>query len=45
VVGDEVRDSLVWSYETPIPGAEGIAGLMCFPNEQVTLTVNGKQIA
>jgi uncharacterized protein (DUF427 family) len=41
VVGGQVHDNLVWSYETPIPGAEGIAGLMCFYPERVELTVSG----
>jgi uncharacterized protein (DUF427 family) len=36
-----VHDDLVWSYETPIPQAAEIAGLMCFYDEQVELTVNG----
>jgi uncharacterized protein (DUF427 family) len=40
-VGDEVHDNLVWSYETPIPQAEGIAGLLCFYNERVDITVSG----
>src|SRR5262249_58694070 len=26
-VGGEVHENLVWSYETPIPQAEGITGL------------------
>ena len=33
---------LVWSYEDPIPQAEGIAGLMCFYPDRVELTVDGK---
>jgi len=37
--GGEVYPNLVWSYETPIPRAEQIAGLMCFYNERVELTV------
>ena len=41
-VGGAVHDDLVWSYESPIPGAEGITGLMCFYNERVELTVDGK---
>jgi uncharacterized protein (DUF427 family) len=45
VIGDEVLDSLVWSYQTPITEAAGIAGLMCFPNEQVSLTIDGEQLA
>ena len=38
-LGDDVYDNLVWSYETPIPDAEGIRGLLCFYNERVDLTV------
>ena len=37
--GDDVHENLVWSYESPIPDASGIAGLMCFYNEMVDLTV------
>ncbi len=43
VVGGHVHKNLVWSYETPIPAAEGIAGLMCFYTEKVELTVNGER--
>jgi uncharacterized protein (DUF427 family) len=38
-VGGETYQNLVWSYQTPIPAAEQIAGLMCFYNERVELTV------
>ena len=44
-VGDEVHDDLVWSYEHPIPEAEGITRLMCFFNERVNLTVDGELAA
>jgi uncharacterized protein (DUF427 family) len=37
--GDDIHENLVWSYESPIPDASGIAGLMCFYNEKVDLTV------
>jgi uncharacterized protein (DUF427 family) len=40
--GGEVQDDLVWSYEAPIPEAEGVTGLMCFYNERVGLTVDGE---
>jgi uncharacterized protein (DUF427 family) len=33
----------VWSYETPIPAAAGITGLMCFYPDRVELTVNGER--
>jgi uncharacterized protein (DUF427 family) len=38
----EVYDGLVWTYESPIPQAEGIAGLLAFYNERVDLTVDGQ---
>jgi uncharacterized protein (DUF427 family) len=41
-LGDEVHDNLVWSYETPIPDAEGIKGLMSFYNERVDIFVDGE---
>jgi uncharacterized protein (DUF427 family) len=44
-VGDELHDDIVWSYEAPIPGAEQIAGLMCFYNERVELTVSEERAA
>jgi uncharacterized protein (DUF427 family) len=37
--GGEVRENLVWSYPEPIPEAAGIAGLLCFYDDQVELTV------
>ena len=40
-VGDQVHEDLVWSYQNPIPSAEGIAGLMCFYNDRVELTIGG----
>jgi uncharacterized protein (DUF427 family) len=44
-VGDEIHEDLVWSYQTPIPEAEGIAGLMCFYNERVELSIGGERQA
>lgn len=38
-LGDDVYENVVWSYETPIPDAAGIEGLLCFYNEHVDLTV------
>lgn len=42
VVGDKIHDDIVWSYDQPIPRAEGLAGLMCFYDERVELTVEGE---
>jgi uncharacterized protein (DUF427 family) len=38
VDGREYED-VAWSYEDPIPGGEGIAGLVCFYPERVELKV------
>jgi uncharacterized protein (DUF427 family) len=40
--GGQVHDGLVWTYESPIPGAEGIKGLLSFYNERVDITVDGE---
>jgi uncharacterized protein (DUF427 family) len=40
-VNGEVHDDIVWAYETPIPEAEEITGLLCFYNDRVQLTVEG----
>jgi uncharacterized protein (DUF427 family) len=42
IVGGVVHDDVVWSYETPIPAAAPIAGLMCFYNERVELEIGGQ---
>jgi uncharacterized protein (DUF427 family)/membrane-associated phospholipid phosphatase len=40
--GGEVHPDIVWSYESPIPEAAGIAGLMCFWTERgAEVTVDG----
>jgi uncharacterized protein (DUF427 family) len=38
-IGGKAHDGIVWSYETPIPAAADIAGLMCFYDDRVDLTV------
>jgi len=44
-IDGEVYDDLVWSYETPIPQAEGVAGLFSFYNERVDLVVDDVALA
>jgi uncharacterized protein (DUF427 family) len=44
-VGGAAHEDVVWSYESPIPEATGIAGLMCFYNDRVELTVDGAPAA
>ncbi len=41
-IGGEVHDDILWSYENPIPGAEGITGLMCFYSERADIVVDGQ---
>lgn len=36
-----MHEDVVWSYESPIPQAADIAGLMCFYPDKVELTVDG----
>jgi len=39
---EQVHEGIVWSYEHPIPGAGGIAGLMSFYDDRVDLTVEDR---
>lgn len=34
------HDGIAWSYEAPLPGAEGIAGFLCFFPDRVDLVVS-----
>jgi uncharacterized protein (DUF427 family) len=40
-IGDEVHEDLAWSYRTPLPESQKIAGLVAFYNEKVDLYVDG----
>ncbi len=42
--GGETHDDLVWSYESPIPDAERITGLLSFFNERVDVVVDGEKL-
>jgi uncharacterized protein (DUF427 family) len=42
-VNGEIHEDVVWSYQTPIPEAAGIAGLMCFYDDRVKLTIDGER--
>ena len=39
--GDTVHPDLAWSYRSPFPESQKIAGLVCFYNEKVDLYVDG----
>src|SRR5262249_10296589 len=34
------HNDIGWTYEQPIPDAEGITGLVCFYNERVDITID-----
>ena len=40
--GGQLHRDLVWSYRDPIPENPRIAGLLCFFNEKVDLTIDGE---
>jgi uncharacterized protein (DUF427 family) len=40
-VGEKVHDDLAWSYPTPLPESERIAGLISFYSDKVDLYVDG----
>ena len=42
-VGDTVHADLAWSYRTPLPESQKIAGLISFYNERVDLYVDGER--
>lgn len=40
-VGGVTHNDLAWGYRTPLPESAGIAGLVCFYNEQVDIEIDG----
>jgi uncharacterized protein (DUF427 family) len=41
-VGDRVEQDIAWSYRTPLPESERIAGLVAFYNDRVDLSIEGE---
>jgi uncharacterized protein (DUF427 family) len=39
--GNAVHEDLAWSYRTPLPESERVAGLVCFYDEKVDIYVDG----
>jgi uncharacterized protein (DUF427 family) len=40
--GDGVPEDLAWSYRTPLPESQKIAGLVAFYNENVDIYLDGE---
>lgn len=43
-IGDHLLEDIAWSYPSPIPENPRIAGLVCFRNERVDLTLDGRRL-
>jgi uncharacterized protein (DUF427 family) len=43
-VGDRTVDDVAWTYPTPLPESERIAGLLSFYDDRVTVAVDGEPI-
>jgi uncharacterized protein (DUF427 family) len=41
-IGDVVHEDLVWCYRSPVAESQKIAGLACFYNEKVDISVDGE---
>ncbi|MBO0821350.1 MAG: DUF427 domain-containing protein, partial [Nocardiopsaceae bacterium] len=40
--GGDVREDIVWTYRSPLPESQKIAGLACFYDERVDLYLDGE---
>jgi uncharacterized protein (DUF427 family) len=40
--GEQTHTDLAWSYATPLPESRPVAGLIAFPQERVTIEVDGR---
>jgi uncharacterized protein (DUF427 family) len=40
-IGDDFRPDVAWSYRTPLPESQKIAGLVCFYDDKVDVYVDG----
>lgn len=43
-IGDTLLEDIAWSYPSPVPENPRIAGLICFRNERVDLTIDGQRM-
>jgi len=44
-VDGDVREDAAWSYPTPLPESERVAGLVCFYPDRVDVFVDGRPAA
>ena len=43
-IGGQTHDGIVWSYDSPLPGAMGIKGMLSFYPDRTQVTVDGRPI-
>ncbi len=43
-IGGSTHENIAWGYRTPLPESAGVAGLVCFYNEQVDIEVDGEML-
>jgi uncharacterized protein (DUF427 family) len=43
-IGGTSHDGIVWGYETPIPAAEDVTGLLSFYPDRTEITVDGEVV-
>jgi uncharacterized protein (DUF427 family) len=41
VIGDTVQEALVWTYRSPLPESQKVAGLVAFYDERVDISIDG----
>ena len=41
VIDGNVHEDVLWTYHTPIPESQKVAGLVCFYNERVDMVIDG----
>ena len=44
-IGGQTHDGIVWSYETPLPEAKAISGMLSFYPDRTRVTVDGQPIS
>jgi uncharacterized protein (DUF427 family) len=43
-IGEAVHADVAWSYRTPLPESQKIAGLVCFYTDRLEVYVDGQQV-
>jgi uncharacterized protein (DUF427 family) len=44
VIDGVTHPDVAWGYDAPLPESRGVAGLLCFYNERVDVTIDGERV-